>query len=225
MANQSYAYGVIDIKADSPECVELLKAVLKLTEISEYDTTCTNYSETYKGQEGYYTSCDFTGTGCGNFEDGIQFLFQSTVKYLIKEEIAILEGSNFEISYDFTDYEPGTMEFYTACDALRHKAGNSIMGYNMYVAGDTENLDLSWGSRLEHHAESLDSMMEFMLDMYDEDVYNFLEEEKVSLEDYFHKPFTELLDTTLSEVKGAYLRGKKASEEWDIILGLKREIA
>lgn len=219
MANLSYAYGVINITADTVSCLETLKKVFKLTEETQFDTACKNYSEICKSKGSYYTQCEFEGIGHGCYEDSIQFLFQLVEKKLNKKDVKILEGSNFELVYDFINYEPNCSDFFKATDAMRHKAGRSIWGYDMYVAGDEEILDLSWGSRLEHQVESLESLTEMLKDMDDEGVYNFLQEEKNSLEEYFHKPLNKLLNTCLSEVKEAYLKGKKKNEEWQKIIG------
>lgn len=219
MANLSYAYGTIEITADTVSCLETLKKVFKLTEETRFGTTCTNYSEICKNKKGYYTWCKFEGTGRGGYEDSIQFLFQFVEKKLSKEDVKILESSNFELVYNFVDYEPNCSDFFKATDAMCHKAGRSIWGYDMYVAGDEELLDLSWGSRLKHRVESLESLKEMLLDMDDEGVYDFLQEEKVSLEGYFHKPLNKLLNTCLSEVKEAYLKGKKKNKEWQKIIG------
>lgn len=190
MANLSAAWGTIEIKG--PE--EVIKSILKLFELSdawEYNTSID--LESIEKPTDDTCTVNFYGTGRWCYENNIEFFFRWVNDEITKEDRTLLEGSDFEIIFDFTDYEPGCEVFYEATEALRHKKSVKL-DETEYIQSEYSALDLSWGNRLDLEVENDDQLASMLDDMDGNEMMEFLEEEKSSLIKHYGRPLLKILD-------------------------------
>lgn len=195
MANCSTAWGEIEICADSEETMKLIIKSFEECEYCEHNT-CLGSKDYYKfngdTEFPYRLSTSFDGTGRGAFQENIirHFTWCVNGKDLTEDEIKKLENSNFYIVYDYTDYECGCEVFYRAVDQLVHLKGvpleKTVLNQGYY-----ENVDLSWGNRLREEVEDEWYLIDMLSDFEPDQVYDFLETERESLEEYFEETLEE----------------------------------
>lgn len=190
MENLSDAWGTIEIKGSE----QIIKSILKLFELSDawgYNTSID--LESIEKPTDDTCTVNFYGTGRWCYENNIEFFFRWVNDEITKEDRTLLEGSDFEIIFDFTDYEPGCEVFYEATEALRHKKGVKL-DETEYIQSEYSALDLSWGNRLDLEVENDDQLASMLDDMDDNEMMEFLEEEKSSLIKHYGCPLLKILD-------------------------------
>ena len=217
MANCSFAKGYIDMTADSEKAIDLIIKSFKATEGFGYGITLTKELEREELDDGkfYYSSC-FEGEGKWTFENNIHNHFRWAIinKDLTDEEFEFLEQSDFEINFDFVDYEPGMEVFYKTYDKLEHSKGDDLEETN-YISGEYDDLDYSWGAFLIEEVESMESLGCWIEGEEPEKVYERLEEERAGLEEYFEEPLEDIIRKYWSdtEIPEKYEEGKKLNKE------------
>ncbi len=222
MANISDACGSITIVADSKEAAEVLLHTYKVAEYWDYGTIGVNGIPEHDPETNKWVlESGFCGWGRWSYE-------VNASKHLIwcinspgdfsPEEIRTLRNSNFEIIYDFKDYECGCEFYYQEICRLIHKKGISLVDTE-FVQDEYIDLDTSWGNRLAEELESEDYMIGFLIDSEPEDVYEFLERERASLEKYFGKTLEEHAEeyndeygSDWREILGKYNKAKKIKQ-------------
>lgn len=213
MANLSDAWGTIEIKGSE----EIIKSILKLFELSddwEYNTSID--PESIEKPTDDTCTVNFYGTGRWCYENNIEFFFRSVNDEITEEDRTLLEGSDFEIIFDFTDYEPGREVFYEATEALRHKKSVKL-DETEYIQSEYSALDLSWGNRLDLEVENDDQLASMLDDMDGNEMMEFLEEEKSSLIKHYGRPLLKILDQLSSmlpnnrSLKEKFLKQQKLS--------------
>lgn len=190
MANLSDAFGNIEIKG-SEKVIESILRLFELSDAWEYNTSI-DLESTEKPTDDTCT-VNFFGTGRWCYENNIEFFFRWVNDEITEEDRALLEDSDFEIIFDFTDYEPGCEVFYEATEALRHKKGVKL-DETEYIQSEYSALDLSWGNRLDLEVENDDQLASMLDDMVGNEMMEFLEEEKSSLIKHYGHPLLKILD-------------------------------
>lgn len=190
MANLSDAFGNIEIKG-SEKVIESILRLFGLSDAWEYNTSID--LESIEKPTDDTCTVNFYGTGRWCYENNIEFFFRLVNDEITKEDRTLLEGSDFEIIFDFTDYEPGCEVFYEATEALRHKKSVKL-DETEYIQSEYSALDLSWGNRLDLEVENDDQLASMLDDMDDNEMMEFLEEEKSSLIKHYGRPLLKILD-------------------------------
>ena len=207
MANISSADGTITVKFDSESCLQSLARVFTIASDWEYGIFGIENVEDFNRDDEFTATSAFAAAGRWTFQENICHLFDWVEDSLITVDKKVLEDSNFEIKFEYTDYEPGCEVHYRATDYLIHEAGTPLTD-TRFVSGDLEELGLDWGTRLEEGGESEDGLYSELACLDDDGVYEFLTDEKEGLERYFNKSLKALLDDEFSGYKEMYLRGK-----------------
>lgn len=195
MANCSSAWGAIEIFADSEETMKLIIKSFEKCEYCEYNT-CLGGKDYYRlngdTEFPYRLGTSFSGTGRWAYQDNIarHFIWCVNEKNLTEDEIKKLENANFYLVYDYTDYECGCEVFYRAIDQLVHLKSVPLKE-TVFNQGSYENVDLSWGNRLREEVEDERYLIGMLSDFEPDEVYDFLEKERESLEEYFEKSLKE----------------------------------
>lgn len=190
MANLSDAFGNIEIKG-SEKVIESILRLFELSDAWEYNTSID--LESIEKPTDDTCTVNFYGTGRWCYENNIEFFFRWVNDEITKENRTLLEGSDFEIIFDFTDYEPGCEVFYEATEALRHKKSVKL-DETEYIQSEYSALDLSWGNRLDLEVENDDQLASMLDDMDGNEMMEFLEEEKSSLIKHYGRPLLKILD-------------------------------
>ena len=209
MANTSSAAGNVKVVTNREEAMKAIIKTFERCANTWYNTVFSSYEYEFRMGE-YSLIASFNGNGRWVYENNISSHFRWCIgeKWLTPEEVEVLENEDFIIEYDFTDYEPGCKVFYEALCDLIHKKGTPLEATE-YVEVDSRDLDMSWGNRLKLEAESEDTLVEWLLYMEPTETYQFLEEEKESLEDYFRGTL---------ENHAEYCKKLYHSDDWNEIL-------
>lgn len=190
MANISSASGTIEILG-SEEVVKTILNLFEKTDTWDYNTSVDMASLENPSTDTY--TANFWGSGRWVYQENIERMFRWLKDEIGALERVLLENSDFGIIFSFTDYEPGCEAFYRATDALRHKRGIKLEETE-YVQGDCEQLDLSWGNRLDNGFEDDDSLASMLDDMDDDEMKEFLEQEAEGLKKHYGCSLLDLLD-------------------------------
>lgn len=190
MANISSASGTIEILG-SEEVAKIILNLFTITDNWDYNTSVDMTSLKNPSTDTY--TVNFWGSGRWVYQENIARMFRWLKDEIGALERVLLENSNFGIIFSFIDYEPGCEAFYRATDALRHKKGVQLEETE-YVQGNCEQLDLSWGNRLDNGFEDNDALASMLDDMNDEEMVDFLEQEARGLEKHFGCSLLEILD-------------------------------
>ena len=192
MANLSDAFGNIEIKG-SEKVIESILRLFELSDAWEYNTSIDLESIEKPTDDDDTCTINFYGTGRWCYENNIEFFFRWVNDEITKEDRTLLEGSDFEIIFDFTDYEPGCEVFYEATEALRHKKGVKL-DETEYIQSEYSALDLSWGNRLDLEVENDDQLASMLDDMDENEMMEFLEQEAEGLKKHYGCSLLDLLD-------------------------------
>lgn len=213
MANESMAWGNIDIHADTEKTLNLLAKSYKAVEYDRYNTSLDNYDcyrENMDDECPYFLNAGFSGTGRWAFKENVSnhFLWAINGGNLTEDEIKKLEDSDFHIIYEYEDYEPGMEVYYWAVDRLIHKKSVPLLETE-FVQDEYKDLDISWGNRLREELESECGLVDMLGDIEPLDVYDFLKNERKSLEEYFEETL---------ENHAEYCKKLYHSDDWNEIL-------
>ena len=214
MANLSDAGGTMTINFDSERCLESLVRVFNIASHWEYGIFTGEKIDDFGRLDEFTVTSNFAAVGRWSFQSSLQSLFEDVeLNGLFEDDRKVLEGSDFEIKFDYTDYEPGCELFYEATDKLVHKAGTPLIE-TLFFNLEYSDIDMSWGNRLRKEVEDEDYLVnEILWDMEPEDVYEFLENERASLEEYFGKS----LEDHANKYKKSY-ESYDCSNDWLDIL-------
>lgn len=210
MANMSSASGNVKVVAYSEDAMKAIIKTYQTCVKGEYCTYLDNYKYELLKDGSYLLVAGFCGDGRWAFECNIQAHFKWCVNgnWLTPDEVKLLEGEDFTIEYDFTDYEPGCLVFYNELCDLVHKKGVPLEDTE-FVQLHCDDLDMSWGNRLREELEDEGNLVDMLMDMETDELVDFLDGERASLEEYFGKS----LEDRAEEYKKLY-----RTDDWIDIL-------
>lgn len=155
MANESSAYGTVIIKGNSlDDCEKVLKNMRKF-EHWAYPTYV--YLRDEEAKENYdengYLQANFAGCGRWAYESNIKVMPEHFDDENLIEE-------DFEIIFDFVDYEPGMKVLYKEIATLVHHKGQKLE--DMEVKIKSEDIPFTWENLVNYDVESEETLCYFL---------------------------------------------------------------
>ncbi len=203
MANISDTVGSITIEIDTMEALDALKRAFKLLDnSSDYVTILEKSPTVYKLADGRWgMKSSFVGSGRWYYQENIRSMFEWLTlpdeEPISSKDQEILTKTNFTIIFVYEDYEPSCELFGQGVEKLEHKAGTPL-DETLHFPLSWVNYDLSWGNRLAIGFEEEDGLLDRLNSMDDDEVEEFLEEEKEGLEWFFDANLEDLIDHWIS---------------------------
>lgn len=204
MANISDASGTVRINATHPEVIKNVISLMEIAERFEYGTYLSDY-EINEYPEGCKVEIPFSGAGRWCFGNNIEMMFKSIASYIasVKENkeyygqiFQNVQDSDFEMIFDYCDYEPGCGILGHYVYALSHRAGEDLTAPQI-TEGDAMEYDFTVENLVDHVGYDLETAIQEMVYRYGEDALEYLENERDFIDNASDKEVEELYEEAL----------------------------